>query len=115
MRKRPFRRPPTLLIAGFLLGALTLFIASTLISSLGSTFSPRVPRQIEETSRAFSEIVKAVSPSVVNISSTKVLRSQQIPYDDLFDFFTPFRMARTGVSRSRISAPASSCLKTAIL
>jgi len=89
MRKRPFRRPPTLLIAGFLLGALTLFIAYTLISSLGSTFSPRVPREIEETSRAFSEIVKAVSPSVVNISSTKVLRSQQIPYDDLFDFFTP--------------------------
>lgn len=89
MRRHPYGGPKTLLIAGFLLGALALYLISSLIGSFGPSFSPRVPRQIEETSRAFSEIVKAVSPSVVNISSTKVLGRQQMPYDEFFDFFTP--------------------------
>lgn len=90
MRKHPYGGPKTLLIAGFLLGALALYLLSSLAGLFSSAFSPRVPRQIEETSQAFSEIVKAVSPSVVNISSTKVLRNQQqMPYDEFFDFFTP--------------------------
>jgi serine protease Do len=83
------RRPPTLLLAGFLLGALTFLIIFSLVNTPISPLKPQVPRQIEETGKAFSEIVKSVSPSVVNISSTKVLHNQQMPYEELFDFFTP--------------------------
>ncbi|HSW63047.1 MAG TPA: DegQ family serine endoprotease [Dissulfurispiraceae bacterium] len=86
MNKRLFW-VPALLLAGFLIGGLTYYV---LFSSAYAPFSPRVPKQIEETSRAFSEIVRAVSPSVVNISSTKVLKRQQVPFDEFFDFLTPF-------------------------
>lgn len=86
MNKRLFW-VPILLLAGFLIGGLTYYI---LFSSAYAPFSPRVPKQIEETSRAFSEIVRAVSPSVVNISSTKVLKRQQVPFDEFYDFLTPF-------------------------
>ena len=78
---------PALLLAGFLVGGLTYYLLST---ASYTPFSPGVPKQIEETSRAFSEIVKSVSPSVVNISSTKVLKRQQVPFDEFFDFLTPF-------------------------
>ncbi len=53
-------------------------------------FAPRIPKQMEETSRAFSEIVKTVSPAVVNISSTKVVKKQPTPFDEFFDFLYPF-------------------------
>lgn len=54
-----------------------------------------MPRHIEETSRAFSEIVKAVSPSVVNISSTKTMKKQPTPFDEFFDFLYPFPDGRS--------------------
>ncbi len=77
------------MLAGFLLGGLTYY----LIGSSGQahrTFMPHVPAQIEETSRAFSEIVKAVSPAVVNVSSTKISKqSQQAPLDEFFDYLYP--------------------------
>jgi serine protease Do len=54
-----------------------------------------VPKQIEEASRAFSEIVKAVSPAVVNISSTKIVKRQPSSFDEFFDFFYPFPDGRS--------------------
>jgi len=56
------------------------------------SFTPRVPAQIIETSRAFSEIASAVSPAVVNISTTKVIKSETLPFseDPFFEFFRPF-------------------------
>jgi serine protease Do len=54
--------------------------------------TPNVPKQIMETGRAFSEIVSAVSPSVVNISTTKVVKREADPFldDPFFDLFRPF-------------------------
>ncbi|MBZ0155233.1 MAG: DegQ family serine endoprotease [Alphaproteobacteria bacterium] len=53
-------------------------------------FTPRVPGSILETSRAFSEIVRAVAPAVVNISTVKTVRRQTAPFDEFFDFLYPF-------------------------
>jgi serine protease Do len=49
-----------------------------------------VPGSITETSRGFSDIVRAVSPAVVNISSIKTLKRQPTPFDEFFDFLYPF-------------------------
>lgn len=81
---------PAILLIGFLLGGITYYLLSKTTEHSYAPFIPQVPRQIEETSRAFSEIVKAVSPSVVNISSTKTIKRQPTPFDDFFDFFYPF-------------------------
>ncbi len=89
MRRRFFWIPIILLI-GFLLGGITYYFLSKTTVSSYTPFAPRVPKQIEETSRAFSEIVKAVSPAVVNISSTKVIKRQPTPFDEFFDFLYPF-------------------------
>lgn len=79
---------PALLLIGFLLGGLTYYLLSK-TRTVPATFTPRAPKQIDETARAFSEIVRAVSPSVVNISSTKTVKRQQPPLEDLFDYFAP--------------------------
>jgi serine protease Do len=50
--------------------------------------APRVTEKIMETGRAFSEIVSAVAPSVVNISTVKVIKDA--PGDPFFDFFNDF-------------------------
>lgn len=88
MRRRLLWIPAVLLI-GFLLGGITYYLLSKTASSY-MPFAPRVPKQMEETSRAFSEIVKSVSPAVVNISSTKVIKKQPTPFDEFFDFLYPF-------------------------
>jgi serine protease Do len=80
---------PALLLAGFLLGGITYYLIGTSGINAYRPFAPRVPAHIEETSRAFSDIVKAVSPAVVNISSTKMVKRQQTPYEDFFDYFSP--------------------------
>src|SRR5664280_784773 len=80
---------PILLLAGFLLGGLTYYLLVHADRLAYKPFTPRVPAHIEETSRAFSEIVKAVSPAVVNISSTKMVKRQQTPYEDFFDYYSP--------------------------
>ncbi len=68
-----------------------------------STYAiPKVPEQLLESGRAFSEIVKAVGPAVVNISTVKVFNrhpgSQRSPFfsDPFFrEFFgSPFREFR---------------------
>jgi len=68
---------PLLVLAGFLLGGLAYYLIDTTGLSGGRTLVPRVPAHVEETSRAFADIAKAVSPAVVNISSTKIVRQQQ--------------------------------------
>lgn len=84
-----------LLLVGFLLGGLTYFFINRQfsLSYQGRLLSgPRVPSQIIETSRAFSDIVAEVSPAVVNISSTKVFKRDAYPFpeDPFFDLFRPF-------------------------
>jgi serine protease Do len=86
---------PALLLLGFLLGGITYYSLSKKTTPSYAPFSPRIPKQIEETSRAFSEIVKAVSPAVVNISTTKIMSRQPGPFDEFFDFFSPFPDGRT--------------------
>lgn len=84
-----------ILLSGFLLGGLTFYALSKTTGQQGYlpyTITPNVPRQIMETSRAFSEIVSTVSPAVVNISTTKVFKRDTEPFfeDPFFDFFRPF-------------------------
>ncbi len=86
---------PTLLLLGFFLGGITYYLLSKTTAPQYQPFTPRVPAQIQETSRAFSEIVGAVSPAVVNISSTKTMRKQPSPFDELFDFLQPFPDGRS--------------------
>ncbi len=88
--KRRFIWIPAILLIGFLLGGLTYYLLGRTIAPSYSPVAPHIPKHIEETSRAFSEIVKAVSPSVVNISSIKVLRRQPTPFDEFFDLLQPF-------------------------
>lgn len=85
---------PAILLIGFLLGGITYYFLSKTVTPSYTLFAPRVPKQIEETSRAFSEIVNAVSPAVVNISSTKVVKRQPSPFDEFFDFLYPFPHGR---------------------
>lgn len=83
-----------ILLVGFFLGGVSYYGIGRIVSppSMRSPFSPRVPNQIMETSRAFSEIVNAVSPAVVNISTTKVIRRETMPFSEepFFDLFKPF-------------------------
>jgi len=84
----------SILLTGFFLGGLTFYILGKVTSNyryIPYSGTPYVPRQIIETSRAFSDIVNAVSPAVVNISTTKVVRREGGPFEDpFFDLFSPF-------------------------
>src|SRR4030042_5598331 len=84
-----------ILLSGFFLGGLTFYFLGKITEQqryLPYTGIPNVPRQTIETSRAFSEIVSAVSPAVVNISTTKVIRrdAKSLFEDPFFDLFSPF-------------------------
>jgi len=82
-----------ILLMGFLLGGITFYMLGKLTQQRYMPYvTPNVPRQIMETGRAFSEIVGAVSPSVVNISTTKVVKRDAGPFseDPFFDLFRPF-------------------------
>lgn len=70
-------------ITGFLLG-ITLFYFINKPSQ-----SIPIYRDIVEPVKSFSEIVKTVSPSVVNISTTRTV-SKPSTLEDLFDFLPPF-------------------------
>ncbi len=48
--------------------------------------SSMVPHKIEDTELAFADVVKAVSPSVVNISVTRTITANE---EDLFELFIP--------------------------
>lgn len=94
MKKKVFAGV-AILLTGFLLGGIFYYIIEKTLAppSLSSSFIPRVPKQILETSRAFSEIVSSVSPAVVNISTTKTVRRDAAPFQDdpFFDLFRPFQ------------------------
>ena len=94
MKKKIFIGIITLLL-GFLLGGISFYILGRITGSFRSplTVSPRVPGQIIETSKAFSEIANAISPAVVNISTTKVVRRNAPSFfeDPFFNFFDPLR------------------------
>lgn len=83
-----------ILLTGFLLGGISYYLLgrNLAVPYPRSTSAPRVPSQMIETSKAFSEIVNAVSPTVVNISTTKIMRRDALPFseDPFFDFFKPF-------------------------
>ena len=83
-----------ILLLGFLLGGISFYILGRITSTSHSPLivSPRVPSQIIETAKAFSEIANAVSPSVVNISTTKVVKRETPTFfeDPFFNFFEPF-------------------------
>jgi serine protease Do len=94
MRKKIFIGVVILLL-GFLLGGFTFYVLSKINGQNGYlpyAVRPNVSRQIMETGRAFSEIVNAVSPAVVNISTTKVFRrdTRSLFEDPFFDLFNPF-------------------------
>ncbi|MEW6569565.1 MAG: DegQ family serine endoprotease [Nitrospirota bacterium] len=96
MNKKIFLAAAILLI-GFLLGGVTFYVLEKSVEPRGyfphgHGFTPNVPRQIMETGRAFSDIVNSVTPAVVNISTTKIVRRETgSPFDDpFFDFFGPF-------------------------
>lgn len=93
--KRKIAAGIVILFLGFLLGGVTFYTLGKITGQgryMPSPGTPNVPRQIMETGRAFSDIVNTVSPSVVNISTTKVFRKDTVPYfnDPFFDFFSPF-------------------------
>ncbi len=84
------------LLVGFLLGGVSFYFLGEITGKqrgYAPFTAPHVSKQIMETSRAFSEIVSSVSPAVVNISTTKVVRRDVTPFfdDPFFDFFNPFR------------------------
>jgi serine protease Do len=86
----------TALLMGFLLGGLSFYFLGQVTDQhreFVSLTPPAVPKQIIETSRAFSDIARSVSPAVVNISTTKVVKRDTPPSSDdpFFDFFNPFK------------------------
>ncbi|MBI5639771.1 MAG: DegQ family serine endoprotease [Nitrospirae bacterium] len=90
----------SVLLIGFLLGGVSFYLLGEVTGRYKGyqpSAIPNVPRQIIDTSKAFSEIASSVSPAVVSISTTKVVRRDMTPlFDDpFFDFFNPFREFRT--------------------
>jgi serine protease Do len=85
----------SVLLVGFLLGGVSFYLLGKITGQQNGyiPLSPHVPGQIAESSRAFSEIASSLSPSVVNISTTKVMKRELAPFlDDPFsEFFSPFR------------------------
>ena len=71
------------LVAGYLIGN-----RSTLFSNKSAppyTYNFQVPKELSGESTAFSEVVKVVSPVVVNISTSKIVERDTNPFSDLFD------------------------------
>ena len=88
----------TLLLLGFVLGAIAFYFLSEKSGvSLPpvQVISPRVTGEITDTGKSFSYIVNTVSPAVVNISTVKLMTRKNSFSDDPFfeffnDFFNPF-------------------------
>lgn len=81
------KRKLSLIILTFLIGCL----AGITIFYLITTPRQSIPiyKDIIEPVKSFSEIVKAVSPSVVNISTTRTVQSPPT-LEDLFEFLPPY-------------------------
>ena len=82
------------IFAGYLIGS-NLEIFSPKSSFHPPAYIPQVPRSVTGESTAFSDIVKAVGPTVVYISTTKTIRRDispfSHPFDPFEDFFEQFR------------------------
>ncbi len=93
MKKKVFFGIAILLI-GFLLGGISYYMIGKIVypPSMRYPFAPRVPGKLLETGKAFTEIASAVSPAVVNISTTKIVRRETAPFseDPFSDLFKPF-------------------------
>jgi serine protease Do len=89
-----------ILLVGFLLGGISYYFLQEFTGRNKGYYAqppmPRVTRQVIESSKAFSEIASSLSPAVVNISSTKLIRRDHDSFfdDPFFDFFNPFRNFR---------------------
>lgn len=85
----------SVLLLGFLLGGVSFYFLGKITGQQKGYISlaPHVPRQIAESNKAFSEIASSLSPSVVNISTTKVMKRElsPLPEDPFSEFFSPFR------------------------
>ncbi len=86
------------ILLGFLIGG-SLKIFSPGQTSYTRAYTPRVPDELLGESMAFSDIVKAVGPTVVNISTTKILKNDFSPFRHFFespfgDFFKPFNVPK---------------------
>ncbi len=83
-----------ILLIGFLLGGVTYYLLyeRPLYQRNYQYTPPSVSQKISETGRDFSEVVQAVSPAVINISTTRVMKREKdsIFQDPFFDFFDPF-------------------------
>ncbi|MBI5076088.1 MAG: DegQ family serine endoprotease [Nitrospirae bacterium] len=84
------------LLIGILIGGVSFYFLEKVTGThkgYTSFTAPNVPRQIIDTSKAFSEIAGSISPSVVNISTTKVMKREAGPSleDPFFDLLNPFR------------------------
>jgi len=72
------------LTSGYIIGNRTnIFHRNS--SSPPYTYNFQIPKQLSGESTAFSEIVKMVSPVVVNISTSKTVEKDSRPFSDLFD------------------------------
>lgn len=85
----------SVLLLGFLLGGVSFYFLGKVTGQHKGfiPLPPNVPKQIAESSRAFSEIASSISPSVVNISTTKIMKREAVPLleDPFSEFFSPLR------------------------
>ncbi len=81
------------LLIGFLVGGLTYYVIYERVRvPQRSVYTPPIVSQkVVDTSKAFTEIVESVSPSVVNISTKKTVRRERSSLDPFFDFINPFQ------------------------
>jgi len=86
------------LISGYIVGnRANIFHKKS--SSPPYTYNFQIPKELSGESTAFSEIVKVVSPVVVNISTSKIVEKDSRPFSDLFDdkffnFLEPYHRPR---------------------
>ncbi|RJQ51040.1 MAG: DegQ family serine endoprotease [Nitrospiraceae bacterium] len=86
------------LISGYIIGnRANIFPVKS--SSPPYTYNFQIPKELSGESTAFSEIVKVVSPVVVNISTSKIVERDSSPLPDvfgdrLFDFLEPYQRPR---------------------
>lgn len=85
------------LILGYFAGNSTIF--SPKKSTAPYTYNFQAPTNLKGEGTAFSEIVKVLSPTVVNISTTKTVKRDVQPFSQFFesplgDFFEPFNMPK---------------------
>ncbi|MGB9711145.1 MAG: DegQ family serine endoprotease [Thermodesulfovibrio sp.] len=81
------RKKLALIILTFIIGCLSGITLFYLITTTRQSIP--IYRDIAEPVKSFAEIVKAVSPSVVNISTTRTVQNPPT-LEDLFEFLPPF-------------------------